>query len=87
MCIQKRSVHAIVEAVYGDRTSFLDVTKAIEAKLDVEKRALQDLTVSNFSMGIIDRNEANPEKRWRENVEQWVKDVGDQDPFPGETRL
>ena len=35
------------------------------------------------SMGIIDRHEADPQKRWRENVEQWVNDVGDQDPFPG----
>ena len=35
------------------------------------------------SMGIIDRHEADPEKRWRENVEQWVNDIGDQDPFPG----
>ena len=71
-------VGAIIEAVYGDRTSFLDVTSRISALVDPESLSLEQLTVNNSSMGIIDRREADPEKRWRENVEQWATDAGDQ---------
>ena len=71
-------VGEIIEAVYGDRTSFLDVTARISALVDPDSLVLEPLTVNNSSMGIIDRREADPEKRWRENVEQWATDAGDQ---------
>ena len=82
----EEQVGTIIEAVYGDRTSFLDVTSRIAALVDAQSLALEQLTVNNSSMGIIDRHEADPEKRWRENVEQWATNAGDQDPFPGASK-
>ena len=42
------SVGTIVEAVYGDRTSFLDVTATLAAAVDQETQSLAAFTVSNM---------------------------------------
>ena len=72
------TVGCIEEAMYGDRTSFLDVTSVLAAAVDgtntrtherthththvVERNDIEKFTINNASMGIIDRNEANPGK-------------------------
>ena len=35
------------------------------------------------SFGIIEKNDSRSERRWRENLDQWIQEVGQQDPFPG----
>ena len=42
------SVGTIVEAVYGDRTSFLDVTATVAAAVDEEKQSLENFSISNM---------------------------------------
>lgn len=72
----------VEEAFYGQRTSFIDVTELLQS-LVREDYSLEDVLVENESFGIIDRHEDLPEKRWRDHVEEWTREVGNQDPLPG----
>jgi hypothetical protein len=39
-------VHTIVEAVYGDRTSFLDVTARVSAMVDEQRFAIDKVRIN-----------------------------------------
>lgn len=77
------SIGKVEEAFYGQRTSFIDVTALLQSMVNPDDCSLGDLKVENESFGIVDRHEDLPEKRWRDNVEQWTSEVGNQDPLPG----